>query len=544
MSAPTPKDTAAEHYESTDAHNVSSNIDEKLASGNVVQIQAASVALAAAVAAQKPSLWSKSMLQLYFIMGIGYLVSTMNGFDSSLMGSINAMEPYLETFKMDTAGSSTGLVFIIYNLGQIAAFPFCGFLADGYGRRICIFVGCAIVLIGTAVQASAHQRGQFMGGRFVLGFGAALASAAGPAYTVELAHPAYRGTMAGMYNNFWWLGNILAGWTTYGSNKNLTSSWAWRIPTLVQAGLPSVVMVLIMFFPESPRWLIAQDRREEALAIFAKYHGDGDENSPVVQLQYHEVIDNLHATKDDNPWWDFRELVNTRAARYRLYMVIGMSFFGQWSGNNVVSYFMPAMIENAGITNKNKQLLINAINPIFSMMGAIYGATLLDRLGRRFMMLAGLSGALFSYILLTAFTASSEHNASLSYGVIVSIFLFGIIFAWGFTPLQTLYAVECLENRTRAKGSGLNFLFLNVAMVVNTYGISVGIKAIGWKLYIVYIGWICVEIVTIYFFFVETAGKTLEEMSEIFNARNPRKESTKKTRIEVDESGRVVGVDA
>lgn len=69
--------------------------------------------------------------------------------------------------------------------------------------------------------------------------------------------------------------------------------------------------------------------------------------------------------------------------------------------------------------------------------------------------------------------------------------------SWGWTPLQTLYAVECLENRTRAKGSGLNFLFLNVAMVVNTYGISVGIAKIGWKLYIVYIVWICVELVTV-----------------------------------------------
>lgn len=201
------------------------------------------------------------------------------------------------------------------------------------------------------------------------------------------------------------------------------------------------------------------------------------------------------------------------------------------------------MIENAGITDKNKQLLINAINPIFSMMGAIYGATLLDKLGRRFMMLAGLTGALFSYILLTAFTASSEAHPNLSYGTIVAIFLFGIIFAWGFTPLQTLYAVECLENRMRAKGSGLNFLFLNVAMVVNTYGISVGISKIGWKLYLVYIVWICVEIVTIYFFFVETAGKTLEEMSDIFNADNPRKESTKKTRVDIDEDGNVLHVD-
>jgi MFS family permease len=192
------------------------------------------------------------------------------------------------------------------------------------------------------------------------------------------------------------------------------------------------------------------------------------------------------------------------------------------------------MIKNAGITSTNKQLLINAINPIFSMMGAVYGATLLDKLGRRVMMLAGLTGGLISYIMLTAFTAQSEIHPNLSYGVIVSVFLFGIIFAWGFTPLQTLYAVECLENRTRAKGSGANFLFLNIAMVVNTYGISVGIEKIKWKLYLVYIIWIVVEMLVIYFFFVETAGKTLEEMNDIFEADNPRKFSTLKTKVVID----------
>ncbi|KAH7028083.1 lactose permease [Microdochium trichocladiopsis] len=512
--------------------------------GEVRQVNAASVALAAAVAEQKPNPWSRNMISLYAIMAIGYLVSTMNGFDSSLMGAINAMDEYKNSFDLQgDDGSGTGIIFIIYNLGQIASFPFCGLLADGLGRRWCIFIGCLIVLVGTAIQATAHEKGQFIGGRFVLGFGASIASAAGPAYIVELAHPAYRGTMAGMYNNFWWLGNIIAGWTTYGTELHLKNSWAWRTPTVVQCIMPGIVMCLIMFFPESPRWLIHHDRTEEALAIFAKYHGDGDEHSALVQLQYREIVAERQATQNPNPWWDLRELCNTRAARYRMAMVIGMSFFGQWSGNNVVSYFMPAMVEAAGITNKSTQLLINAINPIFSMMGAIYGATLLDKLGRRFMMLAGLGGALVFYCMLTGFTASTATNPNLSYGVIVSIYLFGICFAWGFTPLQTLYAVECLENRTRAKGSGANFLFLNIAMVVNTYGISVGMEAIGWKLYLVYIGWIIVEIVIIYFFFVETAGKTLEEMSEIFEAPNPRKASTRKTKLGLDQSGRVVGVD-
>lgn len=140
------------------------------------------------------------------------------------------------------------------------------------------------------------------------------------------------------------------------------------------------------------------------------------------------------------------------------------------------------MIRTAGITDTNTQLLLNAINPIFSMIAAVVGASMLDKLGRRPMMLYSLAGSLFFYVLLTAFTAETANTPSLSYGVIVSIYLFGICFAWGFTPLQTLYSVECLENRTRAKGSGLNFLFLNVAMVVNTYGISEGIAKIGWRL--------------------------------------------------------------
>ena len=117
------------------------------------------------------------------------------------MGAINAMKTYQDSFGLDGAGSTTGIVFITYNLGQIASFPFCGLIADALGRRWCIFIGCLIVIIGTAIQTASPNLDQFIGGRFVLGFGASIASAAAPAYTVELAHPAYRGIQAGMYNN-------------------------------------------------------------------------------------------------------------------------------------------------------------------------------------------------------------------------------------------------------------------------------------------------------------------------------------------------------
>lgn len=203
------------------------------------------------------------------------------------------------------------------------------------------------ITIGTVVQTTCHDLKVFMGGRFILGLGSALASAAGPTYTVEMAHPAYRGAMAGLYNTFWYFGNIIAGWATYGSNKTMTDSWAWRTPTVVQAAIPTLVMCAgmvallrempwhanlktVLFLPESPRWLIAHDRADEGLAFFAKYHGDGDVQSPIVQLEYQEVIEQMQLSRSENPWWDFSELVNTRAARYRLGMVIGMAFFGQW----------------------------------------------------------------------------------------------------------------------------------------------------------------------------------------------------------------------
>ncbi|KAM5341964.1 hypothetical protein ACJ41O_014995 [Fusarium nematophilum] len=511
--------------------------------GNVIETNTASVALAAALAEQKLEMWSRPMIRLYGIMAVGYLVSTINGFDGSLMGAINAMKPYQETFGLSGAGSSTGIVFIIYNIGQLVTLPLTPFLSDGYGRRVAIFVGCLVILIGTAVQTTANSLGHFIAGRALLGFGAAIAQSTGPVYAVELAHPAYRGLMAGMYNNFWWLGNIIAGWCTYGSNLHFDNGWAWRIPTVLQAGLPSIVMALVLFFPESPRWLISKDRNDEALAVLAKYHGNGDVSAPIVQLQYREILEDRAENPSDNRWWDFRELFRDRQARYRTAMVIAMSFFGQWSGNNVVSYFMPAMVLNAGITNTNTQLLLNAINPIISMVAAVSGTTVLDKYGRRPMMMLALAGSLFFYVLLTAFTAEAQKNDDLAYGVIVSIYLYGICFAAGMTPCQTLYPSECLENRTRAKGSSVKFLFINIAMIVNTFGISVGIKEIGWRLYLVYIIWIAIEIVVIYFFFPETAGKTLEELTAIFDAKNPRKESLKKTKVQIDDSGRVLEVE-
>src|SRR5436853_7066202 len=117
----------------------------------------------------------------------------MNGFDGSLMGSINAMPPFHNFFGVGMQGGSIGIVFAIYTVGGIVGSLFAASACDFYGRRFGMFIGSSFIILGTILQATAHGLGQFMGGRFLVGFGVTLAVTAAPIYLVEIAYPTWRG---------------------------------------------------------------------------------------------------------------------------------------------------------------------------------------------------------------------------------------------------------------------------------------------------------------------------------------------------------------
>jgi hypothetical protein len=115
-----------------------------------------------------------------------------------------------------------------------------------------------------------------------------------------------------------------------------------------------IVVLGVYFLPESPRWLVAQDRHDEAVKVLATYHGEGQEDHPMVQLQLKEMAKQISSEASDKKWWDYHELWNTHSARRRLICVIGMACFGQLSGNSLSSYYLPAMLRSAGITEEHK----------------------------------------------------------------------------------------------------------------------------------------------------------------------------------------------
>jgi len=134
------------------------------------------------------------------------------------------------------------------------------------GRRWGMFIGSLIIVVGTCIQATARPLSQFMGGRFIVGFGVAITSSAGPAYVSEMAHPAYRGVMTGIYNCFWFIGGIPGAFVPAGTDS-IASSNAWRIPLWCQMIFSCIVLLGVFVLPESPRWLVAHNRHEEALEV-------------------------------------------------------------------------------------------------------------------------------------------------------------------------------------------------------------------------------------------------------------------------------------
>jgi MFS family permease len=134
-----------------------------------------------------------------------------------------------------------------------------------------MFIGSLIIVIGTCIQSSCRSLAQFMAGRFILGFGCAITSAAGPAYVSEMAHPAYRGVMTGIFNCFWFIGGIPGTFIPARTRIEFPrSDLSWRIPLWCQMIYSGLVVLGAPFLPESPRWLVAHGRDEEALGIMVK----------------------------------------------------------------------------------------------------------------------------------------------------------------------------------------------------------------------------------------------------------------------------------
>jgi hypothetical protein len=243
----------------------------------------------------------------------------------------------------------------------------------------------------------------------------------------------------------------------------------------------------------------------------------------------------------DKRFWDFRELFNTRAARYRTFLVTCIAWFGELD-LPPTSYYLPLMAKTAGITSVQTQLLLNALQTPIMLAAALCGLQFVERLGRRKLLMFSSAGMSASVAVITACTANQAGKPAVGGTGVAFLYVFLVVFAFawvsqhtrtGFftanfhpqTPMQSLYPSEVLAFATRAKGLAyLNFM-MNAVKVINTYVPPIAIANSGWRFYILYVVWDAFGVIIIYFFFVETRGRSLEELDQLFEAENPVKAS-------------------
>ena len=179
-----------------------------------------------------------------FMVMLGFFCQTMNGFDGSLFGGLTANPYFLQHFHGANNGIWAGIVSSMYQIGGVCALPFVGPAIDTWGRKVGMLIGGVLVICGTIITGTTLHNasvGQFEGGRFLLGFGVSIASAAGPIYVVETAHPAFRSVLTGYCNTFWFTGSILAAGAVRGG-LDLVGNTSWQIPIWLQCFFPGMTL--------------------------------------------------------------------------------------------------------------------------------------------------------------------------------------------------------------------------------------------------------------------------------------------------------------
>jgi hypothetical protein len=278
-------------------------------------------------------------------------------------------------------------------------------------------------------------------------------------------------------------------------------------------------LVVLLFVPESPRWLIGQDRHEEALEVLAVVNGGGDITDPLVLIQYREIADTIAWEKTEGRQLTFKEAYSNSINRKRLIIAISFAAMVMLPGTNIITYYFGTMLEQAGITDATTQLEINIILTAWSLVIAVAASWWADKVGRKLLCCLSLTGGIIAFYLVGGLTAAygNSSNKSGIYATIACIFLYNGTYSFGITPLTVLYPPEVLSFRIRGTGMGLYTMATKLCGLFVTMVFPFALDAIGWKTYIINASFDILMVLFVIFFWVETQGLTLEEVDIKFD---------------------------
>ncbi|KAF8167791.1 hypothetical protein B0H34DRAFT_683053 [Crassisporium funariophilum] len=445
---------------------------------------------------------------LYGISVFASLGVFLFGYDQGVMSGIITGTYFRKYF--DYPGPfEIGTMVAVLEVGAFITSVAAGRIGDMIGRKGTLGVGAVIFTIGGAIQTFTIGFWSMVVGRIISGFGVGLLSTIVPIYQSEISPPNHRGALACME----FTGNIIgyssSVWTDYFCSF-IESDMSWRIPLFIQCVIGAILAAGSLVIPESPRWLIDNDREKEGLRVIADLHG-GDLRDPIAVAEYEEIKGKVREGRASGEGRSYRMM--WRKYKRRVLLAMSSQAFAQLNGINVISYYAPRVFEEAGWIGR-QAILMTGINSVIYVFSTIPTWYLVDHWGRRAILLSGavvMSAALVATGWWMYIDVPQTANA-----VVLCVIIFNAGFGYSWGPIPWLYPPEIMPLHVRAKGVSLstatNWAFNFLVGEMTPYLQDI----IGWRLYPMH-GFFCIcSFILVYFLYPETKGVPLEEMDAVF----------------------------
>ncbi len=432
------------------------------------------------------------ILTISMISALGGLLF---GFDISV---ISGAIPFLKQV-FNLSGSSLGWAVSSALIGCIFGPFIAGTPSDKFGRRN-MLVLCAVFLAISAVGSGmANSLTSFFIYRFIGGLGVGMASTLSPVYIAEVSPADIRGKLVSLNQLTIVIGILIAYFTNYLLVGIGPNNWRWMFAS---EAFPAVIFLGALFFvPESPRWLYKKKRDDEAFDILTKIAGSDYAKKVSVEIK---------KTLNNEEKGSFRELMHPSL---RFVMIVGilLAVLQQWCGINVIFFYAPVIFQKTGIgidSSLFQTIIIGVVNLTFT----IVAMRLIDKVGRKKLLLIGSAGMVITYILIGAcFFFNYLHGIH----VLILILMTIAFYATSLAPVVWVLISEIYPNRIRGEAMSIATFFLWVASFVLTLTFPILEEHVGES----YTFWLYAAICLLGWLFIfryvpETKGKSLEELEE------------------------------
>ncbi|WAO97362.1 MFS domain-containing protein [Fusarium falciforme] len=432
------------------------------------------------------------------------------GYDSGIISSTIALPHFKQYFDSPSDDTAGGIV-SSFQGGAVLGTMINMAVADILGRKMTIFSGSVVSLLGSALQAGSTSMAMLIAGRFIGGVAVGMLTSTIPMYASEISMPKWRGALSGLLQWFLSWGFLVAQWLGYGCSFSKTD-FSWRFPLAFQC-VPALILVAgIWFLNESPRWLMEKDKHEEARTVLNKLRKG--ENASQIDLEFIEIRDVIAADREIGKV-SAMSILTKPSWRKRLLLGCGIQAFGPLSGINVINYYGPRIYELLGIGTQTS-LMIIGISGALSIVYCTIGLWMLDKVGRvkPLMVSAAFLGAA---LLVNAVQAQyiNPDNANQLRSMVAMNFVFSLFY----TPLGIIswvYPAEIFPVEVRALGNAIT-TFTNwlVNLVFAQFSPS-ALSHIGFRYFYVFFVFNLIAFLCFWLFYPETKGRTLEQMDVLF----------------------------